>query len=75
MSVQRHPDRLATKLDILRTEFSYLHEMRARHAQWMNSTYAEEYEIYRVHRELMDLIKPLLHQFEYLIEKLQENRR
>jgi hypothetical protein len=75
MSIEHFPDRTATKLDILRTEFIYLYELRARHAQWMNDTYAEDYEIYRVHRELVDLIKPVLHQFEYLIEKLQEDQQ
>ena len=74
MSVQQPPDQSATKLDILRTEFVYLYELRARHVHWMNDTYAEDYETYRVHREMVDLIKPVLHQFEYLIEKLQDDQ-
>ncbi|MEO5887029.1 MAG: hypothetical protein ABIQ77_05140 [Anaerolineales bacterium] len=73
MSVQQYPDRSALKIDILRTELVYLYELRIRHTQWMNETDADDYEIYRLHREIVDLIKPVSHRFQTLLEELQED--
>ena len=72
MSVRQFSDRSATKLETLRTELVYLHELRIRHTQWMNETDAEGYETYRLHREIVDLMKPVSRRFQSLLEKLQE---
>ena len=72
MSVRQFSDRSATKLETLRTELVYLYELRIRHTQWMNETDAEDYETYRLHREIVDLMKPVSQRFQSLLEKLQE---
>ena len=74
MSIRQPPRLPATKTELLRKELDYLYELRNHHTQWMNETDTEDYEIYRLHREIVDLIKPVMHRFHSLLERLQEDQ-
>ena len=74
MSVRQPPLLSSTKTDILRKQLDDLYELRTHHTRWMNNADTEDYEIYRLHREILDLIKPVTHRFQALLEGLREDQ-
>ena len=74
MSIHEPSHLPATRTDILMKQLDYLQELRTYHAQCMNDTNTEDYEIYRFHREIVDLIKPVTNRFQSLLESLPQGQ-